>query len=168
MLISSPPVLNNLEGNIEETALIILAVKFVVDELARRSWPAGGSILGSVCSRTNDFLWEDWNVPPAKCSQGVASGHAICSGWDLEIAEEWPGVSISTITSIPRWKKGSATGLMEMLTINILRQHRKRYLRHPSGCKPVLLSMHPSELIPQIQERQEQRIGSQLRASGND
>lgn len=56
MLISSPPVLNNLEGNIEETALIILAVKFVVDELARRSWPAGGSILGSVCSRTNDFL----------------------------------------------------------------------------------------------------------------
>jgi len=56
MLISSPPVLNNLEGNIEETALIISAVKLVVAELARRSWPAGGSVLGGVRSRTNCSL----------------------------------------------------------------------------------------------------------------
>lgn len=36
--------LKSLEGNMEAAAVSRLAVKFVVDEDAKRSWPAGGSV----------------------------------------------------------------------------------------------------------------------------
>jgi len=43
MFSSSPPVLKSFEGIIFATAESTLAVKFVVEEEARRSCPAGGS-----------------------------------------------------------------------------------------------------------------------------
>ena len=60
-----------------------LVVKLMVSGEAMRSCPEGGSL--------------------AYDAQGEALGHAMCSGKDIEIAEVWPGVSISGMTSIPRW-----------------------------------------------------------------
>lgn len=59
-------------------------VNLVVLAEARRNCPAGGSL--------------------AYDAHGVFSGQAICSGYVLEMTEVCPGVSISTRTSIPRFK----------------------------------------------------------------
>lgn len=65
--------------------------------------------------------------PLAKDAHGVASKHAMCSGWDLPIMEVWPGVSISATTSIPRCVKfvsvmfGGFEGEKNILRLRMLR-----------------------------------------------
>jgi hypothetical protein len=68
-------VLNIADGRSLATEEMRAAVKFEVAGEARRSWPAGGSL--------------------AKEDQGLEKAQAICSGWEVEMMAEWPGVSIS-------------------------------------------------------------------------
>ena len=130
-------------------------VNLTVSGEAIRSCPAGGSL--------------------AYDAHGAASGHAMCSGKVLEMTEVWPGVSISAMTSMPRWKmkrsiipngdRGRQTRVVGGEN-HSPRWHTGQYLRFEMECRPRQVNKPHWMKASRIQERQEGNFDCRRCANG--